>query len=218
MDTNCASVDACHAPGRPGRVAAQGTSSSGMFGNRTTGSGISPGTSSAFGSNSPLSNLGQNRPGFHHSMNSANGVGGQARQARQLHRRQYGSDGPAELRRRGPSQHYRLGNSAPAAWAAWVEWAWVAVAWDLAWGQSSDGAWRKAALGATTRSHATGADHLDLADSTGRGRGAGSRSVRRLRNTWGHCRPCIGRPLPRWRCRAGRRSCGGWWRRSTIAT
>ena len=64
----------------PGRVAAQSSSSSsGMFGNRTTGSGVSPGTSSAFGSGSPLSSLGQSGGQGTPSMNNPNGVGGQAR-------------------------------------------------------------------------------------------------------------------------------------------
>lgn len=68
--------------GGQGRVAAQSTTSSGMFGNRTTGSGISPGSSSAFGSNSPLSNLGQNGASLGGTgMASSSGVGGQARQA-----------------------------------------------------------------------------------------------------------------------------------------
>ncbi len=66
--------------GGPGRLAAQSTGSSGMFGNRTTGNGITAGTSSAFGSNSPLSNLGQGGQGTP-SLNNPNGVGGQARQA-----------------------------------------------------------------------------------------------------------------------------------------
>ncbi len=91
----------------PGWVVAQGTSSSGMFGNRTTGGGISPGSSSAFGSNSPLSNLGQNGAGFHHR-HGRERSGGPGAASGQLHRCQYGPDGPAELRRRGPSQHYRL--------------------------------------------------------------------------------------------------------------
>ncbi len=55
-----------------------GSSSSGMFGNRTTGSGITAGQSSAFPSNSPLSSLGQNGSG---TPTMTNGVGGQARQA-----------------------------------------------------------------------------------------------------------------------------------------
>ena len=65
--------------GGPGWVAAQSTSSSGMFGNRTTGSGISAGTGSAFGSNSPMSGLGQSGGQGTPSMNNPNGVGGQAR-------------------------------------------------------------------------------------------------------------------------------------------
>ena len=65
--------------GGSGRVAAQSTSSSGMFGNRTTGSGISPGTSSAFGSNSPLSSLSQSGGQGTPTLNNSSGVGGQAR-------------------------------------------------------------------------------------------------------------------------------------------
>ena len=123
MDTNCAGVDVCHAPGRPGEGCGPiDDSSSGMFGNRTTGSGISAGTSSAFGSNSPLSSLGQSGGQGTPTMNNPNGVGGQARTCQQLRRRQYGSGGPAELRRRGPSQPYRRPQSgawAVTAWAAW---------------------------------------------------------------------------------------------------
>ncbi len=67
--------------GSPGRVVAQSTSSSGMFGNRTTGTGITAGTSSAFGSNSALSNLSQNGTLGSSGMGSSTGVGGQARTA-----------------------------------------------------------------------------------------------------------------------------------------
>ena len=76
--------------GGTGTVVAQSTSSSGMFGNRTTGSGISPGTSSAFGSSSPLSNLGQSGSGLGGTgMTGSNGVGGQGAAGRQLRRRQH---------------------------------------------------------------------------------------------------------------------------------
>ena len=81
MDTNCTGVDVALFLGDPGKVAAQGTTSSGMFGNRTTGNGISASTGSAFGSNSPLSYLSQSSGQGTPTLNSANGVGGQARQA-----------------------------------------------------------------------------------------------------------------------------------------
>ena len=71
----------------PGWVAAQSNSggssggSSGMFGNRTTGTGITAGSSSAFGSNS-ASGLAEpkQRPGYP-EFEQCSGIGGQARQA-----------------------------------------------------------------------------------------------------------------------------------------
>ncbi len=62
-----------------GEVVAQGTSSSGMFGNRTTGNGTTASTGSAFGSNSAMGSLMQSAASGAPSMNNTNGVGGQAR-------------------------------------------------------------------------------------------------------------------------------------------
>jgi hypothetical protein len=59
----------------------QGSSSStGTFGNRTTGTGTSAGSSSAFGSNSALSNLIQSNASGAPSLGNGSGVGGQAMQ------------------------------------------------------------------------------------------------------------------------------------------
>ena len=90
--------------GGPGRVAAQSTSSSGMFGNRTTGSGISAGSGSAFGSNSPLSSLGQSSGQGAPTLNNANGVGGQARQAGSFVGAYTGRTAAQQNCRRGPGQ------------------------------------------------------------------------------------------------------------------
>jgi hypothetical protein len=63
------------------RLVAQSSTSSGTFGNRTTGTGVTASSGSAFGSNSALGSLSQSNASGAPTLNSAAGVGGQARQA-----------------------------------------------------------------------------------------------------------------------------------------
>ena len=109
-----------------------GNSSSGMFGNRTTGTGTTASTGSAFGSNSPLSSLGQSNGQGTPTLNSANGVGGQARTSNSFVGANTGQSAnrASSVRRKPPR---RAAPSLALGVPAWAGWVVDLVVVDLAW-------------------------------------------------------------------------------------